>query len=106
MSPLSKDAYRRNCIDFSFGVGRIFTRPTSAFSTKAMYKSALTRIQREFTYTWVNHINAVLPYITILFKVYVPPTMDEIEVLRTTSHSLIRENWLLRRTNDEFLRAN
>lgn len=64
----------------------------SAFSARAMENSTLSHKQREFTYSWLHLIDAVLPYITMFFRVYVPPTMAEIQALRTNTHALIKQN--------------
>ena len=47
-----------------------------------------------------------LPFITVRFIAYLPPSYDEVRALQLSSNSLLRQNQLLREQNEELLQQN
>ena len=47
-----------------------------------------------------------LPFITIIFIAYLPPSYDKVRALQVSANSLLRQNQLLRQQNEELLERN
>ena len=47
-----------------------------------------------------------LPFLTIYFVAYLPPSYDEVRALQLSSSSLLRQNQALRQQNEELLERN
>ena len=47
-----------------------------------------------------------LPFLTIHFLAFIPPTFDEVQALRTTVNALLRQNYLLQQANKELTQRN
>ena len=47
-----------------------------------------------------------LPFITVHFVAYIPPSFDEVRALQLSANSLLRDNQLLRQHNEELIERN
>ena len=63
-------------------------------------------IRSEFSHFWVDDFMVQLPFITIKFIAYLPPSYDEVRALQVSANSLLRENQLLRQHNEELIEWN
>lgn len=55
---------------------------------------------------WTEDFVFNLPFITVRFVAYLPPTFDEVRALQMSANSLLRENQLLRQHNEELIERN
>ena len=55
---------------------------------------------------WSEGFVLELPFITIRFIAYLPPTYDEVHALQLSANSLLQENLLLRQHNEELIERN
>lgn len=95
LSPLAKAHYRLECKDSTFGVGTIFPGSASAYFPEAMENSALVCVQSDFSYNWTETFVIELPFLTIHFIEFIPPSYNEVLALRETVNALLRQNHLL-----------
>ena len=71
-----------------------------------MINFALSVGRSDFFYTWLEAFTLDLPFITIHFLAYIPPSFDEVYALRTTANALLRQNRLLQQLNEELAHRN
>lgn len=103
LSPLAKDPHRRECEDSTFGCGKIWPGQGFGYRDDALKDSTLWRVQSDFSYWWREDFVAHLPFITIHFMAYLPPSYDEVRALQLSSSTLLRQNQILRQHNEELL---
>ena len=106
LNPLAKAHYRLECEDSAFGVATIFPGQGFAYCENAKKDSTLWRVRSEFSYMWNEDFVLSLPFITIHFRTFIPPTLDELQALYTTANMLLHQNRLLQRMNEELVQAN
>ena len=106
LSPIHKGPHKRECEDSTFGVGKIWPGQAFAYRDKAVKNSTLWRVRSEFSYFWREDLVVHLPFITIHFMAYLPPSYDEVRALQLSSSSLLRQNQALRQQNEELLERN
>ena len=106
LDPLSKAHYKRECTDSIFGVGRILPGRGFPYHPRAMINSTLWIGRSDFYYTWSEAFTLELPFITIHFLAYTPPSFDEVHALRTTTNALLHLNRLLQQRNEELAHRN
>ena len=71
-----------------------------------MEDSTLWRVRSEFSHFWTDDFVVQMPFITIRFIAYLPPTYDEVRALQVSANSLLRQNQLLRQQNEELIERN
>ena len=55
---------------------------------------------------WTEDFVLNLPFITVRFVAYLPPTFDEVRALQLSANSLLRQNQLLHQHNEELIERN
>ena len=106
LSPIAKGPHRRECEDSTFGVGTIWPGQGFAYCENAQKNSTLWRVRSNFSWFWTDDFVVELPFISISFIAYIPPSYDEVRALQLSSTSLLRQNQLLRLQNEELLQHN
>ena len=106
LNPLAKAHYRRECEDSTFRVGTVFPGQGFAYCENAKKDPTLWRVRSEFSYMWTEGFVLELPFLTVRFIAYFPPTFDEVRALQLFVNSLLRENQLLRQHNEELIERN
>ena len=86
LSPIAKGPHRRECEDSTFGVGTIWLGQGFAYCKKAMEDSTLWRVKSEFSHFWIDDFVVELPFITIRFIAYLPPSYDEVRALQVCNN--------------------
>ena len=106
LSPIAKGPHRKECEDSTFGVGTIWPGQAFAYCENAQKNSTLWRVRSEFSYFWREDLVVHLPFLTIYYVAYLPPSYDEVRALQLSSSSLLRQNQALRQQNEELLERN
>ena len=100
LSPFAKAHYRLECEDSTFEVGTILPGSAWAYFSSALENSSLVRVQSDFFYSWPESFVIKLPYLSIHFVEFIPPSYNEVQALRETANALLRQNRLLMQRNE------
>ena len=85
LSLLAKGPHRRECEDSTFDVGKIWPGQGFAYRDDAVEDSTLWCVRSEFSYFWREDLVVHLPFLTIYFMAYLPPSYDEVRALQLLS---------------------
>lgn len=96
----------KNVKTLFFGVGTLYPGSSFAYCKAAMKDSTLWRVWIDFFYSWPEGFVIELPFLTIYFIEFSPPSFDEVQALCLTVTSLLRQNCLLQQQNEELTQAN